>query len=215
MDKTFSVAGVSVLDGVMKVRFANDMNRVKVLEKHGHTKVKLVELPESMTKEEAATYLVEHEQFQDKNIQATLRAYLSVTEGEEEELTPAPAARRGRPPKTEAKEPAESKPTTRIREPLPKDKYETPVRPVGAAKAMADAKAKTKAAMKASRAKKVAGEEVSEAEPAKSEVAAVSADSTHNAAVLKKAYKTWQEQRDTVGEQMLAEANAKIDSWGK
>ena len=40
---TFKVAGVSKLDGKFKVRFANDMLRVKVLEKNNHTQVDLVE----------------------------------------------------------------------------------------------------------------------------------------------------------------------------
>ena len=35
----FKVAGVSILKGEVKVRFANDMTRVKVLAKNGHTDI--------------------------------------------------------------------------------------------------------------------------------------------------------------------------------
>lgn len=53
----FKVAGVSVLKGEAKVRFANDMTRVKVLDKNGHTDVELLELPEAMDKPAVVTYL--------------------------------------------------------------------------------------------------------------------------------------------------------------
>ena len=42
--KTFKVAGVSLLNGKYKVRYANNKSRAKVLEKNGHTNVELVEL---------------------------------------------------------------------------------------------------------------------------------------------------------------------------
>ena len=44
-DKLFKIAGVSKLAGSFKVRFANDMTRVKVLAKTGHTEIELIELP--------------------------------------------------------------------------------------------------------------------------------------------------------------------------
>lgn len=56
-NKTFKVAGVSTVKGNYKVRFANDMSRVKVLMKTGHTDIELVELPSEMTKGQAVTYL--------------------------------------------------------------------------------------------------------------------------------------------------------------
>lgn len=56
-DKTFKVAGVSAVKGNYKVRFANDMSRVKVLIKTDHTDIELVELPSEMSKGEAVTYL--------------------------------------------------------------------------------------------------------------------------------------------------------------
>jgi hypothetical protein len=56
-DKRFAVAGVSTQDGETKVRFANDMMRIKILAKNGHTDINLVELPNEMTKSEAIAYL--------------------------------------------------------------------------------------------------------------------------------------------------------------
>jgi hypothetical protein len=57
MSKLFTVAGTSVLDGVKTYRFANDMSRVKVLERVGHTDVELIELPKAMSKEDAVAFL--------------------------------------------------------------------------------------------------------------------------------------------------------------
>lgn len=56
--KTFTVAGTSILDGVCKIRVANDTNRGNVLTKNGHTDVELVELETAVTKEEAAHQLL-------------------------------------------------------------------------------------------------------------------------------------------------------------
>ena len=56
-DKTFKIAGVSKLKGSYKVRFANDMTRVKVLAKTGHSEIELIELPTEMSKPELVTYL--------------------------------------------------------------------------------------------------------------------------------------------------------------
>lgn len=61
--KQFKVVGVSTLSGKTKVRFANDMTRIKVLIKNGHTDVELFELPEAMTKEAALAYAKEQNLF--------------------------------------------------------------------------------------------------------------------------------------------------------
>jgi len=53
----FKVAGVSRLNGEVKVRFANDMTRVKVLTKKGHTEVELMELPQAMDKGAVVKFL--------------------------------------------------------------------------------------------------------------------------------------------------------------
>ncbi len=56
-DKKFSVAGVSTLEGKTKLRFANDVMRIKILAKNGHTDVELIELPSEMTKAEIVQHL--------------------------------------------------------------------------------------------------------------------------------------------------------------
>lgn len=54
----FKVAGVSTLNGVTKVRFANDfVSRVKMLIKSGHTDIELIELAEPLSKSEVVAYL--------------------------------------------------------------------------------------------------------------------------------------------------------------
>ena len=57
--KKFAVAGVSTLNGKTKIRFANDVMRIKILAKNGHTDIELVELPNEMAKAEIAEHLVE------------------------------------------------------------------------------------------------------------------------------------------------------------
>lgn len=56
-DKTFLIAGVSKLKGSYKVRFANDMTRVKVLAKTGHSEIELIDLPKAMDKPELVNFL--------------------------------------------------------------------------------------------------------------------------------------------------------------
>lgn len=53
----FKVAGVSTLNGKVKVRFGSDLVRVKLLVKQGHTDVELRELPEDMDKPAAVKFL--------------------------------------------------------------------------------------------------------------------------------------------------------------
>jgi len=55
--KKFTVAGTSVLNGVKKIRFATNMDRVKVLMRNGHDDIELQELPQAMTKDEIRAYL--------------------------------------------------------------------------------------------------------------------------------------------------------------
>jgi hypothetical protein len=58
VEKTFTVAGVSNLNGVYKLRVATSTGRGKVLQANGHTDIRLIELPNAMTKLQAADYLV-------------------------------------------------------------------------------------------------------------------------------------------------------------
>jgi hypothetical protein len=61
--KTFKIVGVSTFKGKRKVRYAQDMTRVKALIKAGNTDVELFELPEAMTKEQARAYVVANSLF--------------------------------------------------------------------------------------------------------------------------------------------------------
>lgn len=56
-DKTFKFVGTSTLNGKTKVRFANDIMRIKVLDKNGHENVKFEELSEAVTKDVAVAHL--------------------------------------------------------------------------------------------------------------------------------------------------------------
>ena len=54
----FKVIGVSTLNGVTKVRFANDMvSRVKILNKDGHKDINLIELTVPLSKADAVKHL--------------------------------------------------------------------------------------------------------------------------------------------------------------
>ena len=60
----FTVAGVSVCKGNVKVRFCSDLVlRIKNLQKQGDTDIQLVELPTPMTKYDACQYLLDSGQF--------------------------------------------------------------------------------------------------------------------------------------------------------
>jgi hypothetical protein len=75
-DKTFKVVGVSKLAGEYKVRFANDVMRVKVLAKHGHEDIRLLELDTAMSKLDAVKELTKNDEFQDTYAQAAIADYL-------------------------------------------------------------------------------------------------------------------------------------------
>ena len=77
-DKLFTVVGTSKLDGETKVRFANDTMRIKVLQKHGHTDIVLVELDTAMTKLEAVQAIQSGEEFQGAASQAAIADYLDA-----------------------------------------------------------------------------------------------------------------------------------------
>ena len=75
-DKLFTVAGVSTLNGEMKVRFANDILRLKVLAKHGHEDITLVELENPMTKLDAVKFIKGLAEFSGVAAQAAIADYL-------------------------------------------------------------------------------------------------------------------------------------------
>ena len=75
-DKTFNVFGVSKQNGEYKVRFANDIMRIKVLAKHGHEDIRLCELDEAVTKYAGIQKLQSMDEFQDAAAQAAIAEYL-------------------------------------------------------------------------------------------------------------------------------------------
>lgn len=75
-DKLFKIAGISTHNEQTKLRFANDMNRVKVLVKGGHENIRLIELPRAMTKIEAAHYLQNVDKFQDAEDQQIIWEFI-------------------------------------------------------------------------------------------------------------------------------------------
>jgi hypothetical protein len=76
-DKTFTVAGVSTLNGECKIRFANDVMRVKSLAKNGHSDIRLVEMPDAVLKTEAAKFIPTLPEFADADAQAAIAEYLA------------------------------------------------------------------------------------------------------------------------------------------
>jgi len=75
--KTFTVAGVSTLNGVTKVRFANDyVGRFKILAKNDHQDIELVELAQPMTKAEVCKFLFTHEKFQGEAAQGAISEFV-------------------------------------------------------------------------------------------------------------------------------------------
>lgn len=75
-DKTFKVFGVSKLGGEYKVRFANDIMRIKVLAKHGHEDIRLAEVDEALTKYEGIKAIQSMEDFADAAAQSAIAEYL-------------------------------------------------------------------------------------------------------------------------------------------
>ena len=55
--KAYKYAGVSTVNGKTKIRFANDIMRIKVLDKNGHQGVNIQELPTEMQKGDAVKHL--------------------------------------------------------------------------------------------------------------------------------------------------------------
>lgn len=73
-DKRFEVAGVTTFNGKTKIRWANDMMRVKILHKNGHTDMEFVSLPWAMTKGEIVQYLKDQDFAQGRsNVMAALK----------------------------------------------------------------------------------------------------------------------------------------------
>ena len=76
-NKTFTVAGVSTLNGVTKVRFANDfVARIKILAKNGHVDVNLKEFDNAMTKAQICETLINDKDFQGEAAQGAISEFV-------------------------------------------------------------------------------------------------------------------------------------------
>jgi hypothetical protein len=73
---TFTVVGTSVLNGVLKIRFANGLSkRIRVLARNGHSNIALVEC-DAMFKIDAAKYALTQEQFTEEQ-RKVIAAYVN------------------------------------------------------------------------------------------------------------------------------------------
>lgn len=70
----FKVTGVSRCKGSFKVRFANDMSRVKVLVKTGHDEIELVEMPTAADKAGCVNFLKAHALYERAEFKAAIDA---------------------------------------------------------------------------------------------------------------------------------------------
>jgi len=75
--KRYSVAGTSTLNGVTKIRFANDfVSRLKILYKNGHENVELLELGGEYTKAEVCQILIAHPKMQNEEQQSAIADFV-------------------------------------------------------------------------------------------------------------------------------------------
>lgn len=75
-NNTFTVVGTSVLNGAVKIRFANGLGkRIRVLARNGHSNIALVEC-DAMFKLDAAKYALTQEQFTEEQ-RAVIAAYIN------------------------------------------------------------------------------------------------------------------------------------------
>jgi len=73
---TFTVVGTSVLNGNLKIRFANGLSkRIRVLARNGHSNIALVEC-DAMFKLDAAKFALAQEQFSEEQ-RKVIAAYVN------------------------------------------------------------------------------------------------------------------------------------------
>jgi hypothetical protein len=76
-EKTYSVVGTTVQpDGQLKIRWTNNIMRIKILHREGHTDILLADLGREMTKYEAVKAMQSLDEFQDAKYQAVIAEYL-------------------------------------------------------------------------------------------------------------------------------------------
>jgi hypothetical protein len=90
--KLFNVFGVSKFNGEYKVRFANDVMRIKVLAKHGHEDITLVDLETPTTKYEGIKAIALMPEFANASAQAAITEYLTEKAPKAAKVAPKAAA---------------------------------------------------------------------------------------------------------------------------
>ena len=76
-DKTYSVVGTTVQpDGQLKIRWTNNIMRIKILHREGHTDILLADLGKEMTKYEAVKAMQSLDAFKESKYQAVIAEYL-------------------------------------------------------------------------------------------------------------------------------------------
>jgi hypothetical protein len=113
-DKLFTVFGTSKLNGEYKVRFANDTMRIKVLDKHGHTDITLVDLETPMSKYEGIKAIQFLEEFSSAAAQSAIAEYL-------EEKAPKAATAKAGPAVSKAKSATKAKAPTKTKAKVTED----------------------------------------------------------------------------------------------
>jgi Tfp pilus assembly pilus retraction ATPase PilT len=76
-DKTYSVCGITRQpDGKVKVRWTNNIMRIKILVREGHTDIELADLGKPMTKYEGVMAIKGLPEFQKAHCQEAIAEYL-------------------------------------------------------------------------------------------------------------------------------------------
>jgi hypothetical protein len=87
-EKLFTFAGTSWCNGDHKVRHATRASRIKELDKTGHTDIILIELPNAMTRVEAAEFIKAIPEFADELNQNTISDFIAKQSGNTEPKEP-------------------------------------------------------------------------------------------------------------------------------
>ena len=77
-EKLFKVVGISTLNNEYKVRFANDIMRIKVLAKNGHEDIRMAELEEPLNKYDAVMAIKDLDAYQDAFAKACIDEWLDA-----------------------------------------------------------------------------------------------------------------------------------------
>jgi hypothetical protein len=76
-DKTYSVVGTTVQpDGQLKIRWTNNIMRIKILMREGHTDIRLADLGKEMTKYEGVKAIQSLDEFKEAKYQSVIAEYL-------------------------------------------------------------------------------------------------------------------------------------------